>query len=121
MPKLMPLSEKLADACNMMKEFTKKSQTALHCLEEQKQPVYYEKVLKGKNTRDDESAEMLDLIFNNISFDFCQIYSYAFGDQKAPTMLMRQTIKKDTEIASTYEADKQLYEDTIASLIDALK
>lgn len=84
-------------------------------------PVYYEKVLKGKNTLDDESAEMLDLIFNNISFDFCQIYSYAFGDQKAPTMLMRQTIKKDTEIASTYEADKQLYEDTIASLIDALK
>ena len=64
---------------------------------------------------------MLDLIFNNISFDFCQIYSYAFGDQKAPTMLMRMTIKNDTEIASTYEADKQLYEDTIASLIDALK
>ena len=204
MPKLLPLSEKLADACNMMKEFTKKSQTALHCYEDQKQPifnegralimtnnltdiqtmrdleidfgiipypkwddkqeeylsfsagvdnaagycipitadgelggtilealayygyedimpVYYEKVLKGKNTRDDESAEMLDLIFNNISFDFCQIYSYAFGDQKAPTMLMRMTIKNDTEIASTYEADKQLYEDTIASLIDALK
>jgi len=204
MPKLLPLSEKVVDACTRMKEFTKKSQTAWHTLEADKKiifeegralvmvhnlagvqtmrdlendfgiipypkwdekqeqygsfsagvdnaggycipitadgeknaalleamayygyndilPDYYEKVLKGKNTRDDESAAMLDLIFDNISFNFCQIYSYAFGDQKAPTMLMRMTIKNDTEIASTFEADKALYESTIAKLVDALK
>ena len=203
MPKLLPLSEKVADACTMVKEFALKSQIAWYGLEADKQPifnegrglimtnslkdiqtmrdletdfgiipypkwdekqenyytraslgnaaaycipitsdgevcgtilealayygyedmipVYYEKALKGKNTRDDESIEMLDLIFSNVKYGFCDVYSYAFGDQKAPTMLMRMILKKDKEIASTYEADKQLYEDTIASLIDALK
>ena len=204
MPSLLPLSEKLTDACTRMKEFLKKSNTAQHCDEEIKKqmfkdgrallisgdlseiqalrdletdfgiipypkwdakqaeyltysagvdsatgycipvtadgeigatllealacigyheimPTYYEKVLKGKNTRDDESAAMLDVIFNNISFDFTQIYSFAFGDEKAPSMLMRTTINNDKEIASAFAADEQMYKDTIAKLIDALK
>jgi len=33
-------------------------------------PQYYEVALKGKYSRDDESAAMLDLIFNNRVFDF---------------------------------------------------
>ena len=33
-------------------------------------PVYYNQVLKGKVSRDEESAEMLDLIFSNLVFDF---------------------------------------------------
>ncbi len=33
-------------------------------------PTYKEVVLKGKAARDDESAEMVDIIINSISFDF---------------------------------------------------
>lgn len=84
-------------------------------------PEYYERALKGKNTRDDESAAMLDLIFSNIKFNFCQVYSYAFGDQRAPTMLMRMTIKNNKELASTYAADEALYKETLQKLTDALK
>ena len=203
-PSLLPLSEKLSDACIQMKNFTQTSGTVWYCLEDEKQiifnedrallmtnnimdiqtmrsletdfgiipypkwdeqqdeylsfsagvdtavsyaipitadgeknsiilealayygyndilPEYYEIALKGKSIRDDESEQMLDLIFNNISFDFCQLYSYAFGDQKAPTMLMRMTIKLDKEITSMYNSDKKLYEKTIAMLIDSLE
>ena len=202
-PSLLPLSEKLTDACTRMKDFLLNSNTAQHCDEEIKKqmfkdgralivtsdlgeiqslrdletnfgiipypkwdenqeqylsfsagvdsatgycipltadgalggtilealacygyhdimPVYYEKVLKGKNTRDDESAVMLDLIFNNISFDFTQIYSFAFGDEKAPSMLMRTTINNNKDITSAFAADKQMYIKTIEKLVEAL-
>ena len=33
-------------------------------------PAYYEITLKGKVTRDSESEEMLDIIFNNMLFDY---------------------------------------------------
>lgn len=36
-------------------------------------PVYYDQVLKGKVSRDEESAEMLDLIFSDLVFDFAFI------------------------------------------------
>lgn len=37
-------------------------------------PAYYEKVLLGKHTRDDESEEMLDIVFGNLIYDFGTSY-----------------------------------------------
>lgn len=37
-------------------------------------PAYYEKVLLGKHTRDDESGEMLDIVFDNLIYDFGTSY-----------------------------------------------
>ena len=37
-------------------------------------PIYYEKSLKGKGIRDDESGEMLDIIFDNRVFDLGLYY-----------------------------------------------
>jgi len=79
-------------------------------------PVYYEKTLKGKNTRDNESEEMLDLIFDNIFFDSSMIYSFIFGDQKTPSMLMRMTVKDNKDIASAYAADENLYITTLEEI-----
>ncbi len=84
-------------------------------------PEYYEKALKGKSARDDESAEMLDIILDNIHFDFTQFYSYAFGNQKAPSMLLRMSIKNDKEIASMWAADESVYNATMEKLINTLK
>ena len=83
-------------------------------------PVYYEKSLVGKNARDSESAGMLDLIFDNIYFDPSTIYSFLFGDQKSPAMLLRMTIRDDKEIASAYAADKKLYETKIDEINSSL-
>ncbi|MBQ7338314.1 MAG: hypothetical protein IJW40_07665 [Clostridia bacterium] len=38
-------------------------------------PQYYEVVLKGRTTRDEESREMLDIIRDNLHFDFGFVYS----------------------------------------------
>ena len=84
-------------------------------------PEYFERALKGKNARDNESAEILEMIFDNIYFDFTQIYSYVFGNQKAPSMLMRMTIKDDKDIASAYAADEEIYKSTMEKLLSALK
>ena len=82
----------------------------------------YEQTLKGKTVRDSESAEMLDLIFSTISYDFTQIYSYNFGDQKAPTMLLRMTLKNGgAGIASAWAKDEEMYKTTMAKLIETLK
>ncbi len=40
-------------------------------------PAYYDKTLIGKYTRDDESVEMLDLIFNNRVYDVGHLYRIA--------------------------------------------
>ena len=37
-------------------------------------PEYYEKVLKGKGARDDESEDMLDIIYNNRVYDLGDTY-----------------------------------------------
>ncbi|MBQ4262349.1 MAG: extracellular solute-binding protein [Ruminococcus sp.] len=40
-------------------------------------PVYYDICLTGKYIRDEESAEMLDIIFGNCVLDNCDIYEWA--------------------------------------------
>ncbi len=85
-------------------------------------PEYYERALKAKGTRDDDSAEMLDIIFSNVEFEFTQYYSYCFGAQKAPSMLMRILVRDNSNnIASAWEKDQQIYDATMETIINALK
>lgn len=84
-------------------------------------PEYYERALKGKGTRDDESAEMLDIIFDNIVFDFTQIYSRNFGDQQSPSMALRVAIYRGTGIASLWATNENIYNSTMEDLISTLK
>ncbi len=85
-------------------------------------PEYFERALKTKSARDDESAAMLDLIFAGIEFDFTQFYSYCFGDQKSPSMLLRQVTRaKSTDMASAWAKDQELYDNTMTMIIETLK
>lgn len=84
-------------------------------------PEYYDRVLKGKIARDDDSTKMLDIIFSSVTCDFTDFYSYHFGDQKSPAMLMRMTMKENKEISSMWAADEKLYQTKMADLIDLLK
>ena len=63
-------------------------------------PVYYDIVLTSKISRDNESAEMLDIIFNNIVFDFGMTYNIS-GDMLYlyPNILKTQ----NTDVSSYYE------------------
>jgi len=84
-------------------------------------PEYYERMLNGKVVRDSESGEMLDIIFKNIRYEFTQVYSYAFGDQKSTYTMMRMTLMNNEKIASRYAANESLFNGTLDKLIGALK
>lgn len=84
-------------------------------------PIYYEKSLKGKGIRDDESGEMLDIIFDNIRFDFTQIYNISFGIDRSPFHLLRYCVANDTGMASRWESMASIHASTMEKLIATLK
>lgn len=59
-------------------------------------PAFYDVLLQGKIVRDDQSLEMLDFIFDNITYDVGNIFNfdmYSFD-------LMNLTIKYNLDVAS---------------------
>ena len=59
-------------------------------------PQFYEVVIQGRGTRDDDSRRMLDIIFSTRTYDLGLIYgTEGFSDQ-----VLRYTAKGDTNLAS---------------------
>ena len=74
-------------------------------------PAFYNVTLLGKTTRDDESAEMLDLIYATKTYDIGAFYSWG----NLPSKVMEAWNNKDNNLASLYasaeaaaEADVEL-------------
>ena len=59
-------------------------------------PEFYEMQLKGRDTRDDESADMLDIIFSTRSFDLAPIFNWG--------NIMNCFYTIDTNYASRFES-----------------
>lgn len=76
-------------------------------------PAYIEKTLKGQRLRDDESEEMLDIIFNNIGADIGFIY--CFG---RPAAEMLGNVAKGQSFTTLYDSHKGSFERNIADLIE---
>ena len=76
------------------------------CCESRKEltPAYYNVTLQGKITRDEESRDMLDLIFENRAFDIGDIYN--FGGFSEKVYRMSQTHNSD--YASLYAKNEKL-------------
>lgn len=62
-------------------------------------PAYYDVSLVGQSTRDDESSEMLDIIFDNLVFDIGFIFRVGTYNGKILELLRAY----DTNFASMYE------------------
>ena len=62
-------------------------------------PAYYDISLKSKLMRDDESGEMLDLIFSTRCYDLGQVYNWG----GIFTMFETEALKKNTDFVSAYE------------------
>lgn len=63
------------------------------------QPAYYEIALKEKQTRDEESKEMLELIFNNRVFDIAEFYRIG----TLSDVILEMGSAKSFDVASRYE------------------
>ena len=81
------------------------------------QPAYYEIVLQRKFARDEESGEILDIIFNSRVYDIGAIYS--FGNVFLDYIGL--CYKSDTNLASYYEKRSPAMEKDIAKLVDMIK
>lgn len=77
-------------------------------------PVYYESVLKGKLARDNDSEEMLDMIFGNLRFDFGFIHSNHLSG--IPDGFTSGT---DTNIASRYASRLETLKGRLEELLNA--
>ena len=79
-------------------------------------PVYYDVVLTGKTARDNESVEMLDIIFSNIESELAYIYQWGGYSE---TIKNVATGTKD--IVSTLTSKKEATEKAIDKFIDSLQ
>ncbi|MCQ2431277.1 MAG: hypothetical protein MJ175_01600 [Clostridia bacterium] len=77
--------------------------------------AYYDTTLQGKVLRDNDSAEMLDLIFSNRIYDLAIIYNWGKWDD----YLIGVRDTKSNKFTSTYESRLSKTEDAINATIEA--
>ena len=80
------------------------------------QPAYYEINLLGKYARDDDSQEMLDIIFSETAYDIG--YVYDFGGFGGGIVLWSGT-NKQTNYASDFEKHKDRMQKDIDKMVEA--
>jgi hypothetical protein len=78
-------------------------------------PAYYDVNLKGKYFRDEESAEMLDLIFETRFFDVGMYYQLGGYNEKVITMMQQN----DTDFASMYAKNEKVANKILQKINDA--
>ncbi|MCL1794787.1 MAG: hypothetical protein FWG34_13070 [Oscillospiraceae bacterium] len=81
------------------------------------QPAYYETVLQRKYTRDEESGEMLDIIFNSRIYDIGGVYS--FGNVFIDFIELSR--KNNRNVMSYYEKNIGKMENAIDKVVEIFK
>ena len=78
-------------------------------------PIYFDVLLNSKVTRDVESEEMLDIIFNGTVYDFGYNYN---GFTNVSYIVPRLMAQKSTNVASFYEANRDWTEKNMAKVYE---
>jgi len=81
------------------------------------QPAYYDVVLQRKYVRDDESSEMLDIIFGSRVYDIGGVYSFGNVNVDFYTLVS----KYDTNIISYYEKKISQMEKAIDKIVEIFR
>lgn len=81
-------------------------------------PAYFETALQTKYSRDNDSAEMLDLIRDSLTFDFGYLNSVSLNDVNH---LFNDQIEKGEALTSAYEKISNTVETNLAKLIDGYR
>ncbi|MBQ7982781.1 MAG: hypothetical protein IJ302_04380 [Clostridia bacterium] len=82
-------------------------------------PKYYEVALKEKYARDEDIAEMLDIIRDGAAFDF--LYVYGAGCLKnAPNSYFRFYNTNTTDVASAFAANETAFKTSLEEFIEKI-
>ena len=79
-------------------------------------PVFYDMLLGSKYIRDDESSEMLDIIFENIVFDPAMVYGMNNAISYSAAFLLKG---KTTNVASYFEKNTKSIQATYDKIYEA--
>ena len=79
-------------------------------------PAYYDIALKSKFSRDDESAEMLDIIRNGLNFDFGIVFSMQL---ERAGFIIRDCVYYKRSFASEYEKNAAKFENALEKFLIA--
>ena len=80
-------------------------------------PAYYDNVLTGKTIRDDDSADMLDVIFENIVLDFGLFYNIG----EILTLLPNMAKSENRDYISQIETRRNTIQAKLDEFIDIVK
>lgn len=81
-------------------------------------PAYYEITLKGKVSRDNESGEMLDIIYSNINLDLTLAMS--LSGLPIDTTMRSAMIDNRTDLSSMIASQKSACEEIIKKNTDTI-
>ena len=82
-------------------------------------PAYFEVAMKAKYLRDEESAQMFDLIIESAWYDFAVIHTAVSGNPVFVTRNAEQ--QRDGTFASQYAAKESILESSLAAILDNYK
>ncbi len=78
----------------------------------------YDSVLKYRDAKDADSSKCVDIILENIRYDFAYIYAFEWGDQQGPSALLRTCIRgKQTYIANGYKSNQERYNTVLTAFL----
>ena len=79
-------------------------------------------VLKYRDAKDSRSSESIDIVLNNVKYDFAAIYAFEWGDQAGPSMELRRCIRAESAgIATKYEMNEKYYKTTLDDFLKEFK
>lgn len=81
-------------------------------------PAFYDIILKTKVSRDEESAEMLDYIYTNITYDTGNLYNFG---ELAGVFGYYMTTTPNANIVSTIERNRSAWESAINKLVEEVE
>ncbi|MBE6611032.1 MAG: hypothetical protein E7632_00955 [Ruminococcaceae bacterium] len=83
-------------------------------------PALYDVSLTTKGTRDEESIEMMDLIMDSRAFDFSTSFQSAGGFPFTQSSYKSMIAKKNKDVASYYESNREKAETFITNMVEKL-
>ena len=108
----VPISAKDKELCGaVMETMAYYSQSTL-------MPAYYDKLLDSKFVRDEQSSEMLDIIFDGLVYDIGLCFDNFIGNYSSVGTLLN---KGSTDLVSFYEQNRAKYEAHYEELWEAVK
>lgn len=88
-------------------------------------PAYYDVVLQGRVAQDKESKEMLDIIREDLYFDFGFVYSYALrggNNNNGPYAYFGDSlVRRDASFAVAYDSVRSMHEYALQELMKQFK